>query len=64
MRASSDRGDTRRVAQVTRNLLPRHLGGHALNNLLPELGVLGFLAVALASAVFLVRRGRSADDVG
>jgi len=33
--------------------------GHALTNLLLELGLLGFLTLALATAIYMMRRGVS-----
>ena len=53
----------RRVLIVTAQFERPPSGGRALTNLLLELGLLGFLALALSMAVFLVRRGRSADGV-
>jgi uncharacterized membrane protein (DUF373 family) len=53
----------RRVLIVTAQFERPPSGGRALTNLLLELGLLGFLALALSTAVFLVRRGRSADAV-
>jgi uncharacterized membrane protein (DUF373 family) len=50
----------RRILIVTAQLEQGHVEGRALTNLLLELGVLGLLAPALASAVFLVRRSRRA----
>lgn len=52
----------RRVLIVTAQFERPPSGGRALTNLLFELGLLGFLALALSTAVFLVRRGRSAND--
>lgn len=46
----------RRVLIVTAELEHQVQGGRALTNLLLELGLLGFLALALAFAIFLVRR--------
>ena len=54
----------RRILIVTAQFERPPLAGRALTNLLVELGLLGFLALALAVAVFLVRRGRSADSFG
>jgi len=54
----------RRILIVTAQFERPPAGGRALTNLLLELGLLGFLAFALSLAVFLVRRGRSADGVG
>ena len=48
----------RRILIVTAQFEGGHLTGRALTNLLLELGVLGLLAPALASAVFMVRRSR------
>jgi uncharacterized membrane protein (DUF373 family) len=53
----------RRVLIVTAQFERPPSGGRALTNLLLELGLLGFLALALSTAVFLVRRGRRADPV-
>lgn len=50
----------RRILIVTAQFERPPAGGRALTNLLFELGLLGFLALALSLAVFLVRRGRSA----
>jgi uncharacterized membrane protein (DUF373 family) len=50
----------RRILIVTAQLEQGAVTGRALTNLLLELGVLGLLAPALASAVFLVRRSRRA----
>ena len=46
----------RRVLIVTAELEHQVQAGRALTNLLLELGLLGFLALALALAIFLVRR--------
>lgn len=46
----------RRVLIITAELERQNLGGHALTNELLELGLLGFLALALAVAIYLVRR--------
>lgn len=46
----------RRVLIVTAELEHQLPSGRALTNLLLELGLLGFLALALAVAIFLVRR--------
>ena len=54
----------RRILIVTAQFERPPAGGRALTNFLLELGLLGFLAFALSLAVFLVRRGRSADGVG
>jgi uncharacterized membrane protein (DUF373 family) len=51
----------RRILIVTAQFEQGTLEGRALTNLLLELGVLGLLGPALASAVFLVRRSRRAD---
>jgi uncharacterized membrane protein (DUF373 family) len=48
----------RRILIVTAQFERPPLAGRALTNLLLELGLLGFLALALALAVFLIRRGR------
>jgi uncharacterized membrane protein (DUF373 family) len=50
----------RRILIVTAQLEQGGLHGRALTNVLLELGILGLLAPALASAVFLVRRSRRA----
>jgi uncharacterized membrane protein (DUF373 family) len=50
----------RRILIVTAQLEQGQVTGRALTNLLLELGVLGLLGPALASAVFLVRRSRRA----
>ena len=50
----------RRILIVTAQLEQGKVTGRALTNLLLELGVLGLLGPALASAVFLVRRSRRA----
>ncbi|HET8981013.1 MAG TPA: phosphate-starvation-inducible PsiE family protein [Solirubrobacteraceae bacterium] len=47
----------RRILIITAELERQTPGGRALTNLLLELGLLGFLTLALASAIFLVRRG-------
>ncbi|MHB8469025.1 MAG: phosphate-starvation-inducible PsiE family protein [Gaiellaceae bacterium] len=49
----------RRILIVTAQFERPPAGGRALTNLLLELGLLGFLALALSAAVYLVRRGRS-----
>ncbi len=54
----------RRILIVTAEFERAPLAGRALTNLLLELGLLGFLALALSLAVFLVRRGRSGDSLG
>jgi len=46
----------RRVLIITAELEHQSLSGHALTNQLLELGLLGFLALALAVAIYLVRR--------
>lgn len=46
----------RRVLIVTAELEHLNVSGHALTNQLLELGLLGFLALALAVAIYLVRR--------
>jgi uncharacterized membrane protein (DUF373 family) len=50
----------RRVLIITAELERQNLSGHALTNELLELGLLGFLALALAVAIYLVRRGGTA----
>jgi uncharacterized membrane protein (DUF373 family) len=54
----------RRILIVTAQFERPPLAGRALTNLLLELGLLGFLALALSLAVFLIRRGRSGDSFG
>jgi uncharacterized membrane protein (DUF373 family) len=51
----------RRILVVTAQFERPPVAGRALTNLLLELGLLGFLALALAVAVTLVRRGRPAS---
>jgi uncharacterized membrane protein (DUF373 family) len=46
----------RRILIVTAGLESQHLSGRALTNELLELGLLGLLTLALALAIFLVRR--------
>jgi uncharacterized membrane protein (DUF373 family) len=46
----------RRVLIITAELEHQVLSGRALTNELLELGLLGFLALALATAIYLVRR--------
>jgi uncharacterized membrane protein (DUF373 family) len=53
----------RRILIVTAQVEQLPPGGRALTNLLLELGLLGFLAFALALAVFLVRRGHNTVGV-
>jgi uncharacterized membrane protein (DUF373 family) len=48
----------RRILIVTADLERDAIEGHALTNLLLELGVLGLLVPSLAVAVFLVRRSK------
>lgn len=50
----------RRILVVTAQFEGAPSAGRALTNLLLELGLLGFLALALAGAVWLVRRGEEA----
>jgi uncharacterized membrane protein (DUF373 family) len=50
----------RRILIVTAQFERPPVAGRALTNLLLELGLLGFLALALAVALYLVRRGRTA----
>jgi Phosphate-starvation-inducible E family len=53
----------RRVLIITAELERQALSGRALTNQLLELGLLGFLALALAVAIYLVRRsGESGYD--
>jgi uncharacterized membrane protein (DUF373 family) len=49
----------RRILIVTAQVERLPSGGRHLTNLLLELGLLGFLALALSAAIWLVRRGRS-----
>ena len=49
----------RRILIVTAQFERLPTGGRELTNLLYELGLLGFLALALSGAVWLVRRGRA-----
>lgn len=49
----------RRILIITAELERQTPGGRALTNLLLELGLLGFLALSLAVAIYLVRRSRS-----
>jgi uncharacterized membrane protein (DUF373 family) len=48
----------RRILIVTAQFERPAYGGRALTNLLLELGLLGFLALAVAASLFLIRRGR------
>jgi uncharacterized membrane protein (DUF373 family) len=50
----------RRILIVTAQFERPSAGGRALTNLLLELGLLGFLALAVATALFLIRRSRPA----
>ena len=50
----------RRILIVTAQFERPAYGGRALTNLLLELGLLGFLALAVAASLFLIRRGRPA----
>jgi uncharacterized membrane protein (DUF373 family) len=47
----------RRILIITAELERQTPAGRALTNLLLELGLLGFLTLALAAAIYLVRRG-------
>jgi hypothetical protein len=47
----------RRILIITPELERQTPAGRALTNLLLELGLLGFLTVALAAAIYMVRRG-------
>jgi uncharacterized membrane protein (DUF373 family) len=47
----------RRILIVTAQF-ERPVSGQSIRNLLLELGLLGFLALALAASLFLIRRGR------
>jgi uncharacterized membrane protein (DUF373 family) len=49
----------RRILIVTAQFERLPSGGRHLTNLLLELGLLGFLALSLSAAIWLVRRGRS-----
>ncbi|HVC88862.1 MAG TPA: phosphate-starvation-inducible PsiE family protein [Gaiellaceae bacterium] len=51
----------RRILIVTAQFERPPAGGHALTNLLFELGLLGFLALSLSLAVYFVRRGRATE---
>ncbi len=51
----------RRILIVTAELERQVAGGRALTNLLLELGLLGFLALSLAVAIYLVRRSGSRE---
>jgi uncharacterized membrane protein (DUF373 family) len=53
----------RRILIVTAQFERPAAGGRALTNLLLELGLLGFLALALAASLFLIRRGRPGPAV-
>jgi uncharacterized membrane protein (DUF373 family) len=52
----------RRILIITAELERLAPGGRALTNALLELGLLGVLTLALAVAVYLVRRSAQADD--
>jgi len=54
----------RRILIVTAQFESLPAGGHALTNVLFELGLLAFLALALSLAVYFVRSGRRTNDVG
>ena len=49
----------RRILIITAELERQNAGGRALTNLLLELGLLGFLTLALAVAIYMVRRDGS-----
>jgi len=51
----------RRILIITAELERQVPGGRALTNLLLELGLLGFLSLALAAAIYMVRRGGSEE---
>lgn len=51
----------RRILIITAELERQIPAGRALTNLLLELGLLGFLALALAAAIYMVRRGGSEE---
>ena len=53
----------RRILIVTAQFERPASGGRALTNLLLELGLLGFLALALAASLFLIRRGRPGTPI-
>jgi uncharacterized membrane protein (DUF373 family) len=53
----------RRILIVTAQFERPASAGRALTNLLLELGLLGFLALALAASLFLIRRGRGGAPV-
>jgi hypothetical protein len=46
-----------RILIITAELERQTPAGRALTNLLLELGLLGFLTLALAAAIYMVRRG-------
>lgn len=52
----------RRILIVTAELERQSPGGRALTNQLLELGLLAFLTLALAVAIYLMRRSASADS--
>ena len=52
----------RRILIITAELEQQTPGGRALTNRLLELGLLGFLALSLALAIYLVRRSRSGQS--
>lgn len=52
----------RRILIVTAELERQAPSGHALTNYLLELGLLGFLTLALALAIYLVHRSGSASE--
>jgi uncharacterized membrane protein (DUF373 family) len=54
----------RRILIVTAQFERPPSGGRALTNLLLELGLLGFLALSLSVAVYLVRLGRDPAPAG
>ena len=51
----------RRILIITAELERQIPAGRALTNLLLELGLLGFLTLALAAAIYMVRRGGSEE---
>ncbi len=53
----------RRILLITAKVESEAPNGRALTNLLLELGLLGGLTLALAVAIYLVRRSRSEDSV-
>lgn len=54
----------RRTLIVTASIESLPPSGHALTNLLLQLGLLSLLAVSLAASIYLVRRSGREDDAG